>query len=110
MERKLREEKEQAWEKELETAMNLSEPITGSPPKDVSSHCSSKSQDSNSHLTESEIADSSNEPKTKSTSCSGQLLKIPEKDENEVADEQKLQNIDYIDRTPSPSDRVAKNQ
>ncbi|XP_044754182.1 serine/threonine-protein kinase 32B isoform X2 [Coccinella septempunctata] len=115
MERKLREEKEQAWEKELQNAMDSSDPLTGSPPGDDSTEsrgCSSKSQEFDRHgPTGTGKQDSSNEPRNKLLSNNGQLLQIPEKEEiegNEV--QNKLQNLDFIDRTPSPNEKSTTNQ
>ncbi|XP_045474241.1 serine/threonine-protein kinase 32A isoform X2 [Harmonia axyridis] len=123
MAKKLREEKEAAWERELEHAMNLSDPISWAPPakempakkipaKEIPAGCSSKLQESDCHApAKTENHDSLNEAKGKPHSSSGPLLKITEKEENEVIDDQnRMQTLDFIDRTPSPSEKSTTNQ
>jgi hypothetical protein len=110
LEKRERERKEQAWERELELAMRSSDPLkeetepkeklhkcTGCPKLEtmINSNCKMKKYE------ESEGSESSNKSQ----------LQLPERKNEEklcsVSDIQnKLQNIDFIDRTPSPVERT----
>ncbi|XP_015838773.1 serine/threonine-protein kinase 32B isoform X1 [Tribolium castaneum] len=103
LEKRERERKEQAWERELELAMRSSDPLkeetepkekihkcTGCPKLEtmINSNCKLNYDDRGSNMSQLSLPDTKH-------------------DDTPVSDIQnKLQNIDFIDRTPSPVERT----
>lgn len=133
IEKKERERKELAWEKELETAMNSSDPLGQKRSAQMSScqscpkldACSKTSPqirkmfscDSNFKWTKkaNDKHKSISEHDKLNEECapenSGGMLTLPDrnvsKSSTDFSDVQtKLQNIDFIDRTPSPVEKI----
>lgn len=109
MERREKDRKETDWEKELQLAMTLSDPLglnnrDDSQPLQTSRSCpklSDKAENVDTKFKKIKSCDSSFGDKCASTST--------ETCERKCDIEEKLQNIEFIDRTPSPVDRRSKD-
>ncbi|KAK9877368.1 hypothetical protein WA026_017764 [Henosepilachna vigintioctopunctata] len=108
LERREREKKEQAWEQELQTAMNSSDPLGGLETIDNRKQCSGgsiiRSEDA-CNSASVEFEDRLNATDNEKTFPCSQLLKITEEDERGSPVQNSLQNLDFIDRTPSPIEK-----
>ena len=101
LERRERERKEQAWEKELELAMRSSDPLKEeTEPREKIHKCTGCPK------LEATIINPKCQTNTDGSNNKSQLP-LPETEGSSVNDiHNKLQNIDFIDRTPSPVDRT----
>lgn len=115
VEKRQREMKELAWEKELLLAMNASNPLNQAPNEKVAVANSSnvhhqkhhsKSKHSLSRVDESPPASASQHGRqTQSSGKRGDRAQLKSREgTGEV--QHKLQNLDFIDRTPSPIERL----
>ncbi|KAL3268489.1 hypothetical protein HHI36_007600 [Cryptolaemus montrouzieri] len=103
LERREREKKEKAWEQELESAMSSSDPLSNLGNIDIKKHTSGSKE-----MNISKYSQQSKKPVNIEYICdNSQLSKISESEVVEVV-QNKLQNLDFIDRTPSPIERTSK--
>lgn len=114
MEKRQREMKELAWERELLLAMNASNPLNQTPDQNVPTTNSSKvhqhthygkSKHGLSRVDEASDGASDHERLTQKTdTCSNKAQLKSREVTGEV--QNRLQNLDFIDRTPSPIERL----
>lgn len=123
LERRERERKEQAWERELELAMSSSDPLkeeteprekihkcTGCPKLEsmINSNCKLKKCDQNDSFGEKDDSRKGNDSNTSQLHPPPSVNQTKKSEDKTGLDDiqNKLQNIDFIDRTPSPVERV----
>lgn len=99
--RREREKKEQDWEKELQLAMESSEPFKEDTDPKIQKCTGCKLESMINSKNKQLYTNTKMSCNETDVNCKEQL-KLPEK--QKIDD--KLQNIDYIDRTPSPVERL----
>lgn len=118
LERRERERKEEAWESELEMAMNSSDPLKSSSSSSINKTTEEKTTRSRIarhakkcgvlkvNLMKNSQEDIEEEEWEGCSQARIGYLSLPDKETfRKVEEDAKLQNIEYIDRTPSPVDR-----